>query len=415
MQQMLNEIGQRAKAASRVLACLTPEEKNRALLAMADSLLAGEEAILSANREDLVQGKAAGLSDALLDRLTLNRQRLEGIADAIRQVVALPDPVGRVLGETVRPNGLRLTRVAVPIGVIAVIYEARPNVTADSATLCLKSGNAVILRGGKEALRSNCAMANQMRQALSDNGLPADCIQLIENTDRAVTHALMRLNEYVDVLIPRGGASLIRAVVENATVPVIETGAGTCHVYVDAEADVEMAAQIIYNAKTSRPSVCNAAECMLIHRDVAEKALPLIAERLREKQVEIRGDETVCSILPDAVPATEADKGKEYNDYIMAAFVVEGVEDAIEYIHRYGTGHSECIVTRNQGVANRFLQAVDAAAVYHNASTRFTDGGEFGLGAEIGISTQKLHARGPLGLEELTSMKYLVRGDGQTR
>lgn len=411
----LQTLGAAAKRAARTLMCMDTETKNRALLAMADALTHASAEILAANREDLAAGERGGLTPAFLDRLALTEARIGGMADGMRQVAALPDPVGRVLSETVRPNGLRLTKVAVPIGVIAVIYEARPNVTADSAALCLKSGNAVILRGGREAIRSNTAIVRVMRAALRGAGVPEDAVTLIEDTDRAVTQALMRLNGYVDLLIPRGGAGLIRAVVENATVPVIETGAGTCHVYVDRDADVNMAADIVYNAKTSRPSVCNAAECLLVDREIAAAALPVIAARLAEKQVELRADPEACALLPNAVVATESDWGREYNDYIMAVHIVSGVEEAIDFITRYGTGHSECIVTENAETAERFLACVDAAAVYHNASTRFTDGGEFGLGAEIGISTQKLHARGPLGLAELTSMKYIVRGAGQIR
>lgn len=411
----LQTLGAAARRAARTLMCMDTETKNRALLAMADALIHASAEILAANREDLAAGERGGLTPAFLDRLALTEARIGGMADGMRQVAALPDPVGRVLSETVRPNGLRLTKVAVPIGVIAVIYEARPNVTADSAALCLKSGNAVILRGGREAIRSNTAIVRVMRAALRGAGVPEDAVTLIEDTDRAVTQALMRLNGYVDLLIPRGGAGLIRAVVENATVPVIETGAGTCHVYVDRDADVNMAADIVYNAKTSRPSVCNAAECLLVDREIAAAALPVIAARLAEKQVELRADPEACALLPNAVVATESDWGREYNDYMMAVHIVSGVEEAIDFITRYGTGHSECIVTENAETAERFLACVDAAAVYHNASTRFTDGGEFGLGAEIGISTQKLHARGPLGLAELTSMKYIVRGAGQIR
>ena len=412
---MLHEIGKKAKVAARMLATVSTEEKNRALLALADALVANASLIIEENQKDLVAGRENHLTEALLDRLALTQERIAGIADSIRQVVSLADPVGRVLAERTLPNGLSLTKVSVPIGVIAVIYEARPNVTADSAALCLKSGNVVILRGGKEAIHSNMAMCQVMRDALRQTGLSADCIQLVESTDRAVTQELMRLNEYVDVLIPRGGAGLIRAVVENATVPVIETGAGTCHVYVDRDADITMAKDIVYNAKTSRPSVCNAAECLLVHRAIAKEALPVIAAALATKHVELRGTPEVREILPTAVPATEDDWGKEYNNYIMAVRLVEDVREAVDFISQYGTGHSECIVTENEKTAQYFLTTVDAAAVYHNASTRFTDGGEFGLGAEIGISTQKLHARGPLGLEELTSMKYMVRGSGQVR
>lgn len=411
----LTELGKKAKEAARALATAGTERKNLALRAMADALVARAPELIDANRQDLADGEKNGLSRAMLDRLSLSEQRILGMADGMRQVAALPDPVGRVLDETVRPNGLRLTKVAVPIGVIAVIYEARPNVTADSAALCFKSGNAVILRGGSEALRSNMAAVRIMRDALRDAGFPTDCVQLIEDTDRETTKALMRLNDYVDVLIPRGGAGLIRAVVENATVPVIRTGAGTCHIYVDKDADLAMAVNITVNAKTSRPSVCNAAECLLVHRDILKTALPLLASALREKGVELRADPETLGYTPGAVPADESDWGREYNDYIMAVHAVADVGEAISFISRYGTGHSECIVTDNTETAERFLREVDAAAVYHNASTRFTDGGEFGLGAEIGISTQKLHARGPLGLQELTSMKYLVHGNGQVR
>mgnify|MGYP002770414298 FL=1 len=413
---MLEEYGKRAKAAARALACATTEEKNGALLKIAAAIEENAPAILTANADDLTNGRASGLSDALLDRLALNEARIAGIADSLRQVTQLPDPVGRVLEETTRPNGLRLRKIAVPIGVIAVIYEARPNVTADSAGLCLKSGNAVLLRGGKEAIRSNIALARVMRAALEQSAIPADAIQLVTDTTHESAQALMHLNGYVDVLIPRGSKRLIQAVVQQATVPVIETGAGVCHVYVDKAARVEMAAEIIENAKTSRPSVCNAAECMLIHRDIAARALPVIAERLRGKHTVIRGDARVQKILNGACEAaTQDDWGREYGDYIIAARVVDSIDEAIDYIYQYSTGHSECIVTDDTDAAAEFMRRVDAAAVYHNASTRFTDGGEFGLGAEIGISTQKLHARGPLGLRELTSMKYEIFGNGQIR
>lgn len=412
---ILEEIGKRAKESARRLALCTTDEKNRALCMSAQALLDETPYILAENEKDITSAKANGMSASLLDRLRLTDARIAGMAKGLREVAELPDPVGRVLAEDVRPNGLRLTKVAVPIGVIAVIYEARPNVTADAAALCLKSGNAVILRGGKEAIRSNMAVATVMNRALAAAGLPVGCMQLVESTDRAVTQELMKLNRYVDLLIPRGGAGLIRAVVDNATVPVIETGAGTCHVYVDRCADIDMAVRIIDNAKTSRPSVCNAAECMLIHRDIAATALPRIAARLREKGVEIHASPDALTLVPQALPATDEDWGKEYGDYIIAARIVDSEDEAIDYITRYGTGHSECIVTEDEAAAAKFLREVDAAAVYHNASTRFTDGGEFGMGAEIGISTQKLHARGPLGLAELTSMKYLVRGNGQIR
>lgn len=413
---MLEQIGKQAKAAARRLAACTTEEKNRALLAMAESIERHREEILSANEKDMTAAREKGMNDTMLDRLQLTGERVKGMADGLRDVAALPDPVGRVLSDQVRPNGLHLVKVAVPIGVIAVIYEARPNVTADSAALCLKSGNAVILRGGKEAISSNIAIAKAMRSALETAGLPADSIQLIEDTTHESANALMHLNQYVDVLIPRGSQRLIRATVEQSTVPVIQTGSGVCHIYVDKAADPEMAAEIIENAKTSRPSVCNAAECMLIHKDIAPRVLPLIADRLAAKHTQIRGDARVMDILGNrATPATEEDWGKEYLDYIMAARIVDSLEEAMEYIYQYSTGHSECIVTDDPIAAEKFLNGVDAAAVYHNASTRFTDGGEFGLGAEIGISTQKLHARGPLGLNELTSMKYKVYGEGQIR
>jgi len=408
---MLNEMAKRAREASRTLALIDTEKKNRALLQVADALENNQAEILAENEQDLAAGLE--LSQALRDRLRLTGDRIRGMADGIRQVASLPDPVGELLGETVRPNGMRIVKKRVPIGVVAVIYEARPNVTADSAALCLKSGNAVILRGGKEAIRSNLAVAKVIRDALKAAGLPEDAVQVIPDTSRETAQQLMRLRGGVDVLIPRGGAGLIRSVVENAQVPVIETGAGTCHTYVDAAADVEMASSIIFNAKTSRPSVCNACECMLIHKDIAEKALPLIGEKLAN--VEIRGDEKICTLLPQAVPAQESDWGKEYNDYIIAARVVDSLDEAIRHIQQYGTGHSECIITADNAAAQEFIDRIDAAAVYHNVSTRFTDGGEFGLGAEIGISTQKLHARGPLGLAELTSMKYVICGEGQVR
>ena len=411
----LTILGQKAQEAARKLATSTEVLRNDALAAVAAALEEQAEAIIAENAADLVAGRQAGLSEALLDRLTLTHERISGIANSVREVIALPDPLGRVLETITRPNGLKIEKISVPIGVIGVIYEARPNVTADSAALCLKSGNAVILRGGKEAIRSNKAIAETMRAAIASAGLPADCVCLVENTDRETANQMMRLNGYIDLLIPRGGRGLIQSVVANSTVPVIETGAGTCHTYVASSADLAMAEEIINNAKTSRPSVCNACECMLIQRDIAAAFVPRIAARLAQKQVEIRGDQEVCHLLPQAVPATEEDWGKEYNDYIIAAHVVADVDEAMDFIRRYGTMHSECIVTNDAAEAQRFLNEVDAAAVYWNASTRFTDGGEFGLGAEIGISTQKLHARGPLGLRELTSTKYRIYGNGQIR
>ena len=408
---MLREMAERAREASRKLALADENSKNLALLEMAKALEKEQEAILAENEKDMEAG--SGLTQALRDRLRLTPQRISGMAEGLRQVAALPDPVGETLRETVRPNGLRIVKKRVPIGVIAVIYEARPNVTADSAALCVKSGNAVILRGGKEAIRSNLAVGDVLRRALQRAGLPADCVQVVPDTSRETAQELMRLRGGVDVLIPRGGAGLIRSVVENAQVPVIETGAGTCHTYVDRAADLDMAVRILVNAKVSRPSVCNACECVLVHRDVAEAFLPRAAAAM--PQVEIRGDERVRAILPMAKEATDDDWGKEYNDYILAARVVDSMEEAIGHIQRYGTGHSECVVTEDGAAAREFMDRIDAAAVYHNASTRFTDGGEFGLGAEIGISTQKLHARGPLGLEELTSTKYMIYGEGQVR
>lgn len=411
----LETYGMRAKSASCILMTASTERKNRALLAIADALQANCAQILAENQKDLDAGAQAGLSASLLDRLALSEARIDDMAQGVREVAALPDPVGVVLSETRRPNGLRIQKVSTPLGVLGIIFEARPNVTSDAAALCLKSGNAVILRGGKEAIRSNIAISDVMRAALREVGLPQDCIQLVEDTSRESAMALMRLNAYVDVLIPRGGAGLIRSVVENATVPVIETGVGNCHIYVDKDADPAMAAEITFNAKTSRVSVCNAAESLLVHADIAETVLPLIKARLDEKHTELRGDERAQAILQGVVPATDADWGTEYLDYILSVKVVDSLEDAIAHIRQYSSGHSECIVTENAEAAERFLNAVDSAAVYHNASTRFTDGGEFGFGAEIGISTQKLHARGPLGLPQLTSMKYKVYGNGQVR
>ena len=412
---MLTELGKNAKTASRVLMNTDSARKNAALEAIAKAFEQNASLLLEENEKDLAAAKENGMAKAMLDRLALNADRIAGLSKAARELIALEDPVGKVISGTTRPNGLFIEKVTVPFGVIAVIYEARPNVTAEAATLCLKSGNCVILRGGKEAFRSNKAIAGLMRGALESVGLPKDCIQLVEDTSRESANALMKLNDYVDVLIPRGGAGLIRACVENATVPLIETGTGNCHVYVDKDADLTMAADIIFNAKTSRPSVCNACESLVIHKDVAEKALELIAQKLQQANVLIHGDETVCALLPQAVPATEEDYGKEYLGYEISVRVVGSIESAIAHIMKYTTGHSECIVTQNYAAAQKFTREVDAAAVYVNASTRFTDGGEFGFGAEIGISTQKLHARGPLGLQQLTSEKYIISGNGQVR
>ncbi len=412
---MLTEIGIRAKKAERFLMTASTSQKNKALGVIAEELTANCDYILSQNALDVKNGREKGMSDSLIDRLSLTADRIKGISNAVRQIIALDDPCGKVISGGVRPNGLKIEKVSVPLGVIAVIFEARPNVTVDAAALCLKSGNTVILRGGKEAINSNKAMAEVMRKALVKADFPEDCIQLVEDTSRESAAALMKMNDYVDVLIPRGGAGLIKACVENSSVPVIETGTGNCHIYVDKDADLQMAADIIYNAKTSRPSVCNACESLVIHKAVAERVLPMIYERLSEKDVVFHGDARCREILPDALEATEEDYGKEYLGYEISVKVAEDIDEAIDHIMKYSSGHSECIITDNYPAANLFTDSVDAAAVYVNASTRFTDGGEFGFGAEIGISTQKLHARGPLGLPELTSQKYIISGNGQTR
>lgn len=415
--QELKEMGVLARQAARMLATAGEAKKNAALEAIAAALEAHIPAILKANGMDVEAAAAAGTPQAMLDRLSLSETRIKGMADGVREVMALTDPVGETVEGFRRPNGLRIQKVRVPMGVIGIIYEARPNVTSDAAALCLKAGNAVILRGGREAIRSNTAVAEAIREGLIQGGLPADAVQLVTDTSRETATAMMRMNGMIDVLIPRGGAGLIRSVVENATVPVIETGTGNCHVYVDKDADIAMAAAIAVNAKTSRPSVCNAAETLLVHQDIAPRALPVIAAELREKNVTLRCCGRSAAILA-ATPcekAEEQDWGTEYLDYIMAVRVVDSLEEAVAHIATYGTGHSECIVTDSYAAAEQFTAQVDAAAVYVNASTRFTDGGEFGMGAEIGISTQKLHARGPMGLRELTTVKYIIRGDGQIR
>lgn len=412
---MLTEIGKKAKAAAAVLAITSTEDKNRILQAMADALRENCNKILEANALDIENGRENGMAESLIDRLMLNSDRIEGMAQGIEGVISLPDPVGRILWETERPNGMKIQRVSVPLGVIGIIYEARPNVTSDAAALAIKAGNTAILRGGKEAFNSNSVIMDIMREAVENSGFNPDIIELVRDTSRESSTTLMRMNKYVDVLIPRGSASLINAVVENSTVPVIETGVGNCHIYVDSEADIDMATEIIFNAKTQRISVCNTAESLLIHKDIAEYALIAIKARLDEKNVILYGDEIAREICPDIEVATEEDYYREYLDYKMSVKIVSSLEEAIEHIRKYSSGHSECIVTENAENAEKFMNAVDSSAVYHNVSTRFTDGGEFGFGAEIGISTQKLHARGPLGLPQLNSFKYKIYGKGQVR
>ena len=411
----LEIMGANAKKAARVL-MNAGAKKDEALKAIAKALRENSQTIIAANDIDIENGKKAGLTASLLDRLKLDEARILGMADGVEQVAAQPDPIGRVIEGRTLKNGLQIEKITVPMGVIGIIYEARPNVTSDAAALCLKAGSAVILRGGKEAINSNKAVMSIMRDAVESVGLPRDCVALVEDTSRQSATELMQLSEYLDVLIPRGGAGLIKSVVENAKVPVIETGVGNCHVYVDASADIEMAANIIFNAKTQRPSVCNAIETILVHKDIAEKALPAIKAELDKKNVELRGCERTREILGDCVvPAIENDYAIKFLDYILAVKVVDNIDKALDHLAKYSTGHSESIITSDYAAANKFTSGVDSAAVYVNASTRFTDGGEFGLGAEIGISTQKLHARGPMGLNELTSMKFIIRGNGQIR
>lgn len=411
----LEIMGVKAKEASRFL-MTAGSKKDEALNAIAKALRENADKIIKANDIDIENGKNAGLTKSLLDRLQLTEERINGMADGVSEVASLADPVGRVLDGRTLKNGLQIEKVTVPMGVIGIIFEARPNVTSDAAALCLKAGSAVILRGGKEAINSNKAISEIMRDAIENAGLPRDCVSLVKDTTRQSATELMQLSDYLDVLIPRGGAGLIKSVVENAKVPVIETGVGNCHVYVDKSADVDMAKSIIFNAKTSRPSVCNAIETVLVHKDIAEKALPEIKAELDKMNVEIRGCERTRAILGDSVvPATENDYAIEFLDYILAINVVDSLDDALAHIAKYSTGHSESIITSDYESANKFTACVDSAAVYVNASTRFTDGGEFGLGAEIGISTQKLHARGPMGLNELTSSKFIIRGNGQIR
>ena len=409
-------VGLRARDASRVLSGADTRTKNLALKFIAEELLAKKRDILAQNRADVKAAEAKGVKSSLVDRLYLNEKRIEGIAEGVTQVIALPDPVGTVDSGETRPNGLRVAKIRVPLGVVGMIYESRPNVTVDAAVLCLKSGNAAILRGGSDALGTNTVLTEIMRSCLLKAGLPADCVQLLSDTSREAANEMMKAHGLIDVLIPRGGAGLIRSCVENATVPVIETGVGNCHIYVDSAANLEMAVDIIDNAKTSRPGVCNACETVLLHRDIAEEILPKLKKRLDAHNVEIRGCEITKMILGKCVvPATEEDWATEYLDYILAVKVVDNIYDAIAHIRKYSTGHSECIVTDSLPAAEEFQKQIDAAAVYVNASTRFTDGFELGLGAEIGISTAKLHARGPMGLRELTTVKYLINGNGQVR
>lgn len=411
----MREIGLKALAAKDFLATVTTEDKNRALLSIAKALRDSSETIITQNKTDLENGRKNGLSDGMLDRLMLDESRIDGIAKAVEDVVALDDPCGRLLEEVTRPNGLVIKKVSVPIGVIGIIYESRPNVTADAAVLCLKSSNAVILRGGKEAINSNIAIVAAMRSALADCGFDENCIQLVTDTSRESANQMMKMNGVIDCLIPRGGRGLIRSVVENSTVPVIETGSGNCHIYVDESADIEMAANIIYNAKTQRVGVCNACESLVIHSGIIKNALPVIKEKLDEKNVEMRGDERAMTAANGVLPASEEDFACEYLDYKISVKTVDSLDEAIRHINKNSTGHSESIITNNMDNAREFLQRIDSSSVYVNASTRFTDGGEFGLGAEIGISTQKLHARGPMGLRELTTTKYLIYGTGQIR
>ncbi|MEY8352177.1 glutamate-5-semialdehyde dehydrogenase [Lachnospiraceae bacterium 54-53] len=411
----ITEIGKKAKEITGIIGTLGSEKKNEGLKAAAAALLEGEVEILTANQDDVIKATAAGMNPGLIDRLELTPARIEAMADGLLSVASLDDPVGEVLSMKTRPNGLTIGQKRVPLGVVGIIYEARPNVTADAFGLCFKSGNAVILKGGSDALESNKAIVKWLRQGLKNAGLPEDALQLIEDTDREVTKEFMRLREYIDVLIPRGGAGLIKAVVDNSTVPVIETGTGNCHIFVDESADFPMALDIIFNAKTQRIGVCNACESLLVHKKAASRFLPLLKERLSSKSVEIRADEEACAMAEGLVPAAEEDWGREYLDYILSLKLVDSVEEAITHINRYSTGHSEAIITSDYANAQKFLNEIDSAAVYVNASTRFTDGYEFGFGAEIGISTQKLHARGPMGLKELTTTKYIIYGSGQIR
>ena len=410
------ELGLKAKNAEPAIVSASTLQKNNALSAISKALIENKNLIMAENAKDLQKAKENGMSEAMQDRLKLDEKRIEGMAMGVDELIALNDPIGQIIDGFTRPNGLRISKVRVPLGVIGIIFESRPNVTVDAAALCLKAGNAVILKGGKEAINSNKCLGNIMRKAIEETGLPADIIQVVENTSRETTNELMKLNKYLDVLIPRGSAGLIQAVVNNATVPVIETGTGNCHVYVDSSADLDMAVNITDNGKTQRPSVCNAVESLLVHKDCAEKFLPMIAERFKSHNVKIYGCDRTIEILGNSVEkATDNEYATEFLDYVISVKVVDSIDEAIAHIRKFGTKHSECIVTKSLENAEKFQKEVDAAAVYVNASTRFTDGGEFGFGAEIGISTQKLHARGPMGLTELTTFKYLVNGNGQIR
>lgn len=415
MNEMLNHLGVNAKAAETEMRNLSTDKKNEVLLAVADRLVKDTQTLIRANTVDVEEGKRNQMPEGLIDRLLLTESRIEGMAEGLRQVAALDDPIGEVTGMKKRPNGLLIGQKRVPLGVIGIIYEARPNVTADAFALCFKTGNVVILKGGSDAIHSNEAIVNSIRATLKEQMVTEDAIQLISDTSRETAAEFMKMNQYVDVLIPRGGRGLIKAVVEQSTIPVIETGTGNCHTYVDETADLQMAADIIINAKTQRVGVCNACESVLVHEKVKDAFLPVLAKRLQEKHVEIRADQAAYELIPGAVHATEEDWGKEYLDYILSVKVVSSVEEAIAHINKYNTRHSEAIITNNYTNAQKFLDEVDAAAVYVNASTRFTDGFEFGFGAEIGISTQKLHARGPMGLLALTTTKYIIYGNGQIR
>lgn len=414
MKELISK-GKKAKEAAYILSNISTNEKNKALNEMAKALLENSKDIMEANKIDIENAKNKGTSEALIDRLLLTEDRIKGMSSGLIQVEALEDPIGEVSSIVIRPNGLQIGKKRVPLGVIGIIYEARPNVTCDAVGLCLKSGNATILRGGSEAINSNKKIVEVLKSALERTEISSDCIQLIEDTSRETVKEMMKLNEYIDVLIPRGGAGLIKSVVENATVPVIETGTGNCHVYVDKNCDLEMAKEIVINAKTSRPAVCNAEEKLLVHEDVAKEFIPVIVEELRKRKVEVRGDKKSIEILNDIILAEEEDYYKEYLDYIICIKIVKNIDEAIAHINKHGSGHSEAIITKDYDNAQKFHQRIDAAAVYVNASTRFTDGEEFGFGAEIGISTQKLHARGPMGLKELTSNKYIIFGNGQIR